>query len=124
VKKPVKKNVWKGLILAILLELIFSQLTLAEVKDKVKIQGLLVELNLKSRVMVVNETTFSWDENTTFNNAKGIPVPLEQLRTKTWVYVEGEYDKVRKTMSAKKVYLLPKYIERKERHLYPFIQNQ
>lgn len=123
-KKPVKKNVWKGLILAILLGLIFFQLTLAEVKDKVKIQGLLVELNLKSRVMVVNETTFSWDEGTTFNNAKGIPVPLEQFSTKNWVYVEGEHDKARKTMSAKKVYLLPKYIERKERHLYPFIQNQ
>lgn len=117
------RNVWKELILVVFSALVFSSLTLALDKDKVKLQGVLVELDLKKKVMVVNETAFYWDENTVFNNAKGVPIPVDKFKIKAWVYVEGQNDKANRKV-AQKVYLLPKHIERKERHLYPFIQNQ
>ena len=118
-----KRNVWKvrSLILVVFFTLVFSSLTLAQDKGRLKFQGILMELDLKKRVMVVNETTFSWDEKTIFNNDKEDPIPLDKLKTNDWVYVEGEYDKTNKKV-ARKIYLLPKYIDNKERNRYPFMQ--
>jgi len=72
--------------------------------------------------MVVNERLVVWDQQTLFNNEKAKPITVDQLKTKNWVYLEGVLDKDRKRVLAKKIYLLPKYIDDKEKHLYPFIQ--
>ena len=73
--------------------------------------------------MVVNETAFYWDENTVFNNAKGIPVPVENSKSKPGFMLKVKM--IKPTESVCQKGLPPsKYIERKERHLYPFIQNQ
>ncbi len=116
------RNDRKVLIFFILFTLFLCSLALALDKDKVRFQGVLMELDLKNRVIVVNEMTFFWNENTIFSDAKGVPITVDKLKTKSWVYIEGENDKVNKKV-AKKVYLLPKYIEKKERDLYPFIQD-
>jgi len=118
----VKKNVWKILGLVLFLTFAFYSLTLASEKDKVRFQGVIVELDLKKKVMVINETTFFWNENTIFNTAKGVPIAVDRFKPKDWVYAEGEYDQRKKKVAATKIYLLPKYIEKKERHLYPFMQ--
>jgi hypothetical protein len=47
---------------------------------------------------------------------------VDKLRAKTWVYIEGMKDNIKKRAIAEKIYLLPKYIHEKEKHLYPFIQ--
>lgn len=111
----------KGISLTIFFLMLFCALTFAADKNIVRLQGVIMELDLKKNTVVINEKTFFWDQKTTFHNEKGAPVAIEKLRTKAWVYIEGENDEVHKRWVAKKVYLLPKYIGRKERHLYPFI---
>ncbi len=115
----------KGISLTIFFLMLFCALTFAADKnaDKniVRVQGRIMELDLKKGTMVISERMFVWDQKTTFHNEKGAPVTIEKLRIKAWVYIEGENDEVHKRWVAKKVYLLPKYIGRKERHLYSFI---
>ncbi len=117
-----KKNPYpRGLLLILLLSLFISSLTFAADKDIVTFQGKVMELDWKKKVIVVNERSFSFDQNTIVHNEKGSPVPQDNLRAKTWVFIEGVKDKSQKKV-AKKIYLLPKYIDEKEKHLYPFIK--
>lgn len=81
-----------------------------------------MELDLKRNLMVVNERTFVWGPTTNFYDEKGSPITVDRLRAKTWVYIEGVKDNVKKIPLVEKIYLLPKYIHEKEKHLYPFIQ--
>jgi len=86
-------------------------------------QGVVMSLDLKKSTVVINEMTFVWDQQTTFHNEAGSPITIDKLRTKGWVYIEGENDKAHKRWVAKKIYLLPRFIKSKELHLYPFIQQ-
>jgi hypothetical protein len=51
-------------------------------------------------------------------------VTADKFRAKTWVYIEGGNDSLKKKRLAKKIYLLPKYIGEKEKHLYPFMRGK
>ena len=117
-----KKNFYpRGMFLAILFSLFISSLTFAADKDIVTFQGIVMELDWKKKMITVNERLFAFDQNTIVHDEKGSPIPQDNLKTKTWVYIEGIKDKSQKKM-AKKIYLLPKYIDEKEKHLYPFIK--
>jgi hypothetical protein len=111
----------RGIFLAILFSLFISSLTFAADKDIVTFQGMVMELDWKQKIIIVNERSFAFDKNTIVHNEKGSPIPQDNLKTKTWVFVEGVKDKNQKKL-AKKIYLLPKYIDDKEKHLYPFIK--
>ncbi len=111
----------RGILLTILFSLFISSLTFAADKDTVTFQGIVTELDWKKRIIIVNERSFAFNENTIVHNDKGSPIPQDKLKTKTWVFVEGVKDKNRKKL-ATKIYLLPKYIDEKEKHLYPFIK--
>jgi len=113
----------KGILLSVFFLLIFSVLTFAEDMGIVKMQGVVMFLDLKKSTVVINEKTFVWDQQTTFYNEAGSPITIDKLRNKGWVYIEGEYDKGYKRWVAKKIFLLPKFIGRKELHLYPFIEQ-
>ena len=113
----------KGIPFILSFLLILPALTFSAERDSIKIQGFVMELNLKKSTLVVNEKMFIWNEKTVFNDEKGSPVKLEKLKAKSWVYIEGENDRANKRWIAKKIYLLPKYIDRKELRLYPFIQK-
>lgn len=117
-----KRSFSNGIILLIFSMLIISSLTFASNKDRIKIQGVVMELDLKKNMMIVNERIFVWDSNTIFYNEKGSPITVDKLRIKTWIYMEGVRENVKKRIIAEKIYLLPKYIHEKEKHLYPFIQ--
>jgi hypothetical protein len=52
---------------------------------------------------------------------KDLQSPQDNLKTKTWVFIEGTKEKNQKKV-AKKIYLLPKYIDEKENRLHPFIK--
>lgn len=108
----------------VLLLTVFCPLVLAEEVSVVRLQGAIMELDLKKNILIVNERVFVCDQKTTFHNEKGVPVGIEKLRVKSWVYIEGERDEARKRLVAKKIYLLPRYIGRKERRLYPFIPRE
>jgi len=117
-----KKNPFpRGILLIILFSLFISSLTFAADKDIVTFQGMVMELDWKKKIITVNERSFAFDQNTIVHNEKGSPIPQDNLKTKTWVFIEGVKDKSQKKV-AKKIYLLPKYIDEKEKHLYPFIK--
>lgn len=79
-------------------------------------------IELFKNSMVVNERLVVWDQQTLFYNEKAMSITVDQFKTKNWVYLEGVLDNAKKRVLAKKIYLLPKYIDDKEKHLYPFIQ--
>ena len=117
-----KKNPYpRGIFLTILFSLFISSLTFAADRDIVTFQGMVMELDWKQKIITVNERSFAFNQNTVVHDEKGSPVPQDNLKTKTWVFVEGVKDKSQKKV-AKKIYLLPKYIDEKEKHLYPFIK--
>ena len=113
----------KGILLSVFFWLIFSALTFAQDINIVKIQGVVMSLDLKKSTVVINEMTFVWDQQTAFRNEAGSPITVDKLRTKGWVYIEGENDKIHKRWVAKKIYLLPRLIGSKELYLYPFIEQ-
>jgi hypothetical protein len=113
----------KGIFLTVFFLLVFYALTFAEDQNMINIQGVVMSLDLKKSTVLISEKTFVWDKKTAFYNEKGSPIKVDSLKIKGWVYIEGENDKANKRWVAKKIYLLPKFIERKERYLYPFIQQ-
>jgi hypothetical protein len=112
----------KGFTLIIFFTLFISSLTFASDESIVRTQGIVMELDLKKNIMIVNERTFIWDQNTMLYNEKGFPISGDKLRTKVWVYIEGMRDNIKKRVIAEKIYLIPKYIDNSKRDLYPFMQ--
>ncbi len=111
-----------GICLSIFFILVISALTFASDKGIVTTQGVVMVVDLKKKTVIINERAFTLDEKTILHNEKGSPVTLDNLRARTWVYIEGVEDKAYKRVVAKKIYLLPKYIDEKEKNLYPFIK--
>jgi len=109
----------KEVVLIVCSVLFLSALTFAE---EVRLQGVVMEIDLKISKMVVNEKTFVWNSDTKFFDEKGMPTVVEKLKVKTWVYIEGEKAKKGKPNTIQRVYFLPGYIPQGERGKYPFIQ--
>jgi hypothetical protein len=117
----VKKYIVIGGIILIAFSLLpFSTMALALDEGIYKNQGTIMKMDLKKNIMIVNEKTFVWNQNTSFFDEKGSPIKIERFKLKSWVFIEGE--KADKHIVIKKIYLLPKYVDNKERHLYPFMQ--
>jgi hypothetical protein len=116
------ENVKRTIPLLICLILVLSTSAFAQDSDIVKLQGRVMSLDLYKNVMTVNERVFVLDPQTTIKDEKEYPMSLDGLKPETWVYVEGENKRALKKLVAKKIYLLPKYIEKRERHLYPFME--
>jgi hypothetical protein len=111
--------------IAVVFVMIFAidTITFSSGNNIIRIQGRVMEVDLGNKIMVVNERTFVWDQNTAFYNDRGSPATVDSLRRKTWVYLEGVKDATEKSAIAQKIYILPKYIPGEERHLYPFFQS-
>ncbi|MGA2315532.1 MAG: hypothetical protein ABSG71_04035 [Thermodesulfobacteriota bacterium] len=97
-----------------------SALTFAQEEGVFRIEALITIVDLQKNIMIVDEKTFDLDQNTKFNNEKGSPITVDRLRAKTWVYIEGVMDSTKKRVMAEKIYTLPKYIDKKEKHLHQF----
>jgi hypothetical protein len=108
------------IILAVLLPLIMCTLTFGREGDIVRFQGLVMAVNVKGHSLVANERLVVWDKNTVVSNERGIPASLERLKARDWVFVEGVFNKKHKRIEAKRIYVLPKQIEEKEKRNYPF----
>jgi hypothetical protein len=109
------------IVVMITLALMVPVLTFASDRGIVKFQGVVMVLDLKQNSLTVNERTFSWDLQTLISNERGQPVTADKLKLRGWVYIEGVPDKANRRNIAKKIYLIPKFIEEKDRHLYPFM---
>ncbi len=118
-----KKSLWIGGMLFISSYLfIFSTLAFALEEDITNIQGMIMDLDVKKSTMIVNEKLFVWSQNTAIFNDKGTPITIDQFKPKAWVYIQGEREKNNKRIIIHKIYLLPKYIDKKERLRYPFME--
>ena len=118
-----KKSLLIGGIILISCHLfIFCALVLASGEDIVKIQGMIMAVDTYKKTMIVNEKSFAWSQNTATYDAKGSPITIVKFSPNTWVYIEGQKDKNNRLTIIDKIYLLPKYISKKERHLYPFMK--
>jgi hypothetical protein len=101
-----------------------SFLAFAADQERVRFQGKVMELSSKKeKMMIVSERTIAWNEGTEFYNHKGISIPVENIKKGNWVYIDSVNDKKIRRITAKKIYLLPKYIDKKERYLYPFMKE-
>ena len=113
----------KGIVLIVFFVFLFSGLTFAQEKGVVKMQGMVDKIDVDKKMMIINEeTTFIWDQNTTFRNDRGATITVDQLKRNAWVYIEGVEGKKGKPILIQKIYLIPKRIRENEKHLYPFIQ--
>ena len=117
-----KSLVWKGITLSVVWMIIIFTLTYASGEDQLRLQGKIMSLDLKKNEMIVNEEFFVWDDKTIMNNEKGSLITINKFKLKSWVYIEGERDKVNKRIVIRKIYLLPKRIDNKERNRYSFMQ--
>ncbi len=109
-----------GTLLMGLALLILSTWTLAS-GEEVKVQGLIMNIDFKQNTMVVNEKTFTWGKTTAIHNDKASPITMDRFKRMAWVYIVGEQTDDSR-IHIKKIYLLPRRIENKEKHLYPFME--
>jgi len=114
-------HVYRFVMFMIVWMSIFS--AFAQGQEAFKIQGLIMNVDLEKKMLIVNESTFVWDQNTRFYNDKASPMTVDKLGAKTWIYIQGVKDSSGKKMVAEKIYILPKYIDKKEKHLYPFFNE-
>jgi hypothetical protein len=117
VGKNTSKNI---MILLFSTIMIFSMLAFASAENRVKSQGVVMNIDFKKNTMIVNERTYLWNKSTGFYNDKGTPITIDRFKPQSWVFIEGE--KQEKNFLIKEIYLLPKKVDKKERHLYPFMQ--
>jgi hypothetical protein len=109
-------------ILAILFSLVMCTLTFGSEDGILKFQGLVMTVDVKKSSLVVNERLIVWDKNTVVSNEKGTPASIEKLKARDWVFVEGVLNRSEKRIEAKKIYLLPKRIDGKEKRQYAFFE--
>jgi len=120
----VKKGFFKQIgCVAVIIILATSAVVFAAEGDQIRVQGKVMELDLKKMVIVVCEKAFVMDQTTVVCNEKGSPIPNDRLKAQARVYIVGENDQASKRLVARKIYLLPKRIPGKEKHLYPFMQD-
>ena len=87
-----------------------------------KFHGVVMDVDLKTNVCVVNEKQVHWFSYTSLNNEKGVLASIENLKVKDWVYVEGVNSTVNKRIEARRMPLLSKRTEENEKGFYPFIK--
>ncbi len=112
----------KGILPFTILVLAISALAFASDNATYKTQGKVTELNLDKKILVIGETSFSWNEKTIFSDAKESPITINKVKPNAWVYIVCEYNRRTDKRIATKVYLLPRRIEKREQHLYPFME--
>lgn len=89
-------------LIAILLFLAFSLAWGADNHIK-KSRGKVETIDLKRKVFVVNESMYSWNNDTIFSDEKGTPVKIDRLKPNTPVFIEWESVKGNRKRIAKRV---------------------
>ena len=115
-----KACILTGRILIVFSILLCSTLTFATDEAVSKAEGLIMSIDFKKNIMVVNEKTFIWNKSSVFYNEKESRIEIDRFKPKSYVFIKGE--KGDKYIVIKKMYLFPKYLDKNERRLYPFMQ--
>lgn len=79
--------------------------------------------NVKSGYLFINEMKVYIDEKTQIMDYHQSPIPAAELKPKRWVYMDLEKDRTRKMMvKARKIYLLPHYLNEEQKRRFPFVK--
>ena len=115
----------KGIVPISFFLLLFCGVTFAQEIGSIAMQGIVDKVYVDKKMMIVNEElTFAWDQNTIFRNANGSPVTIYNFKRDVWVYIEGVDAQEDKPILIKKIYIIPKRISKEEKHLYPFMKEE
>jgi hypothetical protein len=114
-------DIRKIIIFVVFSIIIFSTSTFASGQERYRNQGSIMEIDLGKNTMIVNERQFAWNQNTAFYDRKGSLTGIEGFKRKSWVYIEGTLHR-NNIILIEKIYLLPKYVGKKEKHRYPFME--
>ena len=100
-----------------------AHLALAKESNVLRTQGLINPGgSLKAGYLVINETIVYIDKRTQVMDHRETPISITEFQPKRWVYMEVEKDQNKKArVRAKKIYLLPHYINPEERKNFPFM---
>lgn len=104
---------------------IFSMTTFCLAKERglLRTQGLINPGgNLKSGYLLINEMRVYIDKATQIMNHNGTPIPVTDLKPQKFVYLEMEKDPNQNINKAKKIYLLPYYVNPGDRQKFPFMK--
>lgn len=99
-------------------------LSLAQAKEgnPIRTQGLINPGgNPKAGYLFINEMRVYYDRTTLLMDQREMPIPITEFTARKWVYMEVEKDS-RGRIRARKIYLLPHYINPKERKKLSFMK--
>jgi hypothetical protein len=120
--RRIKASPWLWRILIGVLLLLVPDLCFAKDSRPVFTQGLINPGgNLKAGYLLVNEMKVYLDASTSIMDPRGNILPATDLNPKKWVYLEMEQGPNNR-MRAKKIYLLPRYINPEEKSKFAFMK--
>ncbi len=113
---------WLIVIVWTLIFLIPLPLAQAKEANAIRTQGLINPGgNPKAGYLFINEMRVYYDRATLLMDQREKPIPITEFTAQKWVYMEVEKDSLGK-IRAKKMYLLPHYINPKERKKLSFMK--
>jgi hypothetical protein len=77
--------------------------------------------NLKAGYLLINEMRVYLDASTSITDQGGNLIPATEVKPKKWVYLEMEKGPDNR-MRARKIYLLPRYINPEEKRKFAFMK--
>jgi hypothetical protein len=77
--------------------------------------------SLKTGYVLINEMRVYIDKTTQVLDHRGVSIQTTELKPKRWVYIETVKDPIKKIMVAKKIYLLPHYVNPEQRRKFAFM---
>lgn len=78
--------------------------------------------DLKKGYLFINEMRVNIDQKTRVIDHQGRLIPISELKPKRWVYMETEQNPSKKMIKATKIYLLPHYVNPKEKQNFSFMK--
>jgi hypothetical protein len=103
--------------------LLLSPMNLAAGGNVMRTQGLINPGgSLKAGYLLINEMRVYIDKTTQMTDHRGVPIRLVELKPKRWVYIETEGEPGQKIVIAKKIYLLPHYVNPEEKRKFSFMK--
>ena len=99
-----------------------SQPVLAEEHEISIYQGTISSVEGLPGYIIVNERQFPLSDDAEIKDSKEKDANLSDLKEGKWVYIVSEDSP--NGFKAKRIYLLPKYIQKSEKDNYPFMKKE
>ncbi len=107
-----------GCILLFASHLVFAKDGIAlRTQGKINTGGYMI----KSGYLLINEMRIHINKTTKVMDHRGNPISITEFQPGKWVYMEIVQDQDKKAIRARRIYLLPRYINPQESKQFPFM---